>query len=403
MTRWRYATATDTGLVRETNQDAMFVDDSLALVADGMGGHAAGDVAAVMASEIVRDLFHADSTVEGLYEAIEAANLAIIADAQEHPDRFGMGTTVIAVGLTHDSAGVISPTLFNVGDSRAYQLRDGAVRQLSEDHSVAEEWVRMGRLTPEEAITHPRRHQLTRALGVEDSLEIDVSSIIAMPGDRILLCSDGLSNELSVDSLAKLASAPKSLEDAANELVTAAKHSGGRDNISVVLLEFDEVNTAISPFKKTVSTKAPPVASSPSPGRARSTRRRRIVTWRVGLGVLILAGVIAGAVAIMHWYAYSSFYLADDAGTVAVYQGQPNGVLWYKPNLVLDLPYSSRQLRNADIRALRGTIGEPTLSAAINFANHMHSEWLTTRPLLPVTTTTTTIHKSVTTTTLAKG
>ena len=222
-----------------------------------------------------------------------------------------------------------------------------------------------------------------------------------MPGDRILLCSDGLSNELSIDSLAKLASAPKSLADAANELVTAAKHSGGRDNISVVLLEFDEVNTATSPIKKTVSTKAPPVASSPSPGRARSTRRRRIVTWRVGLGVLILAGVIAGAVAIMHWYAYSSFYLADDAGTVAVYQGQPNGVLWYKPNLVLDLPYSSRQLRNADIRALRGTISEPTLSAAINFAKYMHSEWVTSRPLPPVTTTT--IYKSVTTTTLAKG
>jgi len=111
--------------------------------------------------------------------------------------------------------------------------------------------------------------------------------------------------------------------------------------------------------------------------------------------------VIAGAVAIMHWYAYSSFYLADDAGTVAVYQGQPNGVLWYKPNLVLDLPYSSRQLRNADIRALRGTIGEPTLSAAINFAKYMHSEWVTSRPLPPVTTTT--IYKSVTTTTLAKG
>ena len=363
-----------------------------------MGGHAAGDVASVMATEIVRELFRGDSTVEGLYEAIEAANLAIIADAREHPDRFGMGTTVIAVGLTHDHAGVISPTLFNVGDSRAYQLRDGALRQLSEDHSVAEEWVRMGRLTPEEAITHPRRHQLTRALGVEDALEIDVSSIIAMPGDRILLCSDGLSNELSVDSLAKLASAPKSLEDAAAELVMAAKHSGGRDNISVVLLEFDEVNVAANPIKKTVSTKAPPVASSPSPGRARSTRRRRVVTWRVWLGVAMLAGVVAGAVATLHWYAYSSFYLADDAGTVAVYQGQPNGVLWYKPTLVLDLPYSSRQLRNPDIRALRGTISEPTLAAAINVAKYMHTEWLSSHPITPVTTTTTTTVPSVTTT-----
>ena len=108
-----------------------------------------------------------------------------------------MGTTVIAVGLTRDSAGVTSPTLFNVGDSRAYQLRDGALRQLSEDHSVAEEWVRMGRLTPEEAAVHPRRHQLTRSARRRGHDRRSTSCrCTPMPGDRILLCSDGLSNEL---------------------------------------------------------------------------------------------------------------------------------------------------------------------------------------------------------------
>src|SRR5271169_1396973 len=98
-----------------------------------------------------------------------------------------MGTTVIAVGLTHDERGNVFPTLFNVGDSRAYQLRDGALRQLSEDHSVAEEWVRMGRLTPDEALTHPRRHQLTRGVGVEDTIAVDVMSVHALKGDRLLL------------------------------------------------------------------------------------------------------------------------------------------------------------------------------------------------------------------------
>src|ERR1019366_9680486 len=109
-------------------------------------------------------------TVEGLLGAVETANRDVLLDAKANPERFGMGTTVMVVGLTHDGAGVTTPTMLHVGDSRAYQLRDGALRQLSADHSVAEEWVRMGRLTPEEALTHPRRHQLTRAIGVEDTI-----------------------------------------------------------------------------------------------------------------------------------------------------------------------------------------------------------------------------------------
>jgi serine/threonine protein phosphatase PrpC len=403
LTRWRYATATDTGLIRDTNQDAVFVDDSLALVADGMGGHAAGEIASVLTSEVVRDHFAENSTVEGLYRAIESANRAIIADARANPERLGMGTTLIAVGLTHDSSGLISPTLFNVGDSRAYQLRDGALRQLSEDHSVAEEWVRMGRLTPDEALTHPRRHQLTRALGVEEKLEIDVSSIDAVSGDRILLCSDGLSNELSVDVLAELASSPTSLEEAVTGLVAAAKEAGGRDNISVVLLEFDEVNVATEPIRKTVGANPLPIALSSRAGSSQS-KRRRIVTWRLVVGVTLLALIVAGAVFIVHWYAYSSYYLADDAGTIAVYQGQPNGVLWYKPVKVFDTTFLAAQLRTVDLASLRVTISEPSLSAALNYASYLHSAWKlsNTSVTSPVVTTTTTVNGS-TTTTVAKA
>ena len=223
MTRWRYAAATDTGLVRQTNQDALYADDSLAIIADGMGGHAAGEVAAAIAIDLIRDSFRENPTVEGFIESIQDANLAVVTDAQENPEHFGMGTTIIAVGLTYDMNGMASPTLVHVGDSRAYQLRDGALRQLSEDHSVAEEWVRMGRLTPEEAAVHPRRHQLTRGIGVEDTISIDVTSIHAIAGDRILLCSDGLSNELDPDTLARLASAPAGLEFAVESLVSAAR------------------------------------------------------------------------------------------------------------------------------------------------------------------------------------
>jgi protein phosphatase len=395
LTRWRYAAATDTGLVRDTNQDAIFVDDSLAIVADGMGGHAAGEVASAITVEAICDGFLESPTLEGLYRAIEAANTSVLLEAHENPDRFGMGTTVIVVGLTRDEFGVRSPTLFHVGDSRAYQLRDGALRQLSDDHSVAEEWVRMGRLTPEEALSHPRRHQLTRGVGVDESIDIDVMSVNAQPGDRLLLCSDGLSNELSNETIVRLASSPASLDDAVSELIDAAKQAGGRDNISAVLLEFDEVDLAAKPVKKTMKSAAPPVAP-PARANATPTRYRRRFTWRVVAGAAFFLALVAGAYGVLHWYSYSTYYLGNDSGTIAVYQGQPSGVLWFHPVRIADTQYSSAQLRVADQISLGATIGEPTLEAALQYAAWLHSEWKKTQ------TTTTTI-PGATTTTSKKG
>ena len=405
MTRWRYAGATDTGLVRQSNQDAFFVDDQLAMVADGMGGHAAGEVASAMAIDLIRDAFEIRPTVEGLYNAINAANTAVLSNAREDPSHFGMGTTVIAIGLTRDGDGVTSPTLFHVGDSRAYQLRDGALRQLSDDHSVAEEWVRMGRLTPEEAAVHPRRHQLTRGVGVEDTIAIDVLSINAEPGDRILLCSDGLSNELDNDTIARFASPPNSLDESVALLIETAKEAGGRDNISAVLLEFDEVDVAAVPIRRTVTATPPPEAPSVRSGATPTKHRQRRFTWRVWAALLVLAGVVGGFFAIVHWYAYSGYYLGDDNGTIAVFQGQPSGVLWYKPVNVFDTTYLTSELRSADQQALAATISEPSLKSALNWADFIHGEFCQyhscTSGSGSVTTTTTTIH--ATTTTVKKG
>jgi serine/threonine protein phosphatase PrpC len=396
LTHWRYAGATDTGLVRQSNQDAIYVDDQLAMVADGMGGHAAGEVASAMAIEIIRDEFEVKPTVEGLYNAINTANREVLHDAGGNPEHFGMGTTVIAIGLTRDADGMTSPTLFHVGDSRAYQLRDGALRQLSEDHSVAEEWVRMGRLTPEEAAVHPRRHQLTRGIGVEETIAIDVLSLHAEPGDRILLCSDGLSNELDNDTLARLSSAPFTLDEAVTQLVESARQSGGRDNISALLIEFDEVNVAAVPIKKTVTSNPPPIAPSLNSSATRMRRQRRL-TWRVWLAFLFIAVVAAGFVAIVHWYAYSSFYLANDAGTIAVYRGQPSGVFWYKPVKIEDTQYKFNQLRAADRQALAATISEPTLQAALQGADYLHSQFCLYHSCTTGATTTTTVAGTPTT------
>ena len=396
MTHWRHAEATDTGLVRQSNQDAVYVDDSLAIVADGMGGHAAGEVASEMTIELLRAGFAEDQSVEGLYNAINAANITVLNDARENPEHFGMGTTVIALGLTVDDEGVRSPTLCHVGDSRAYQLRDGALRQLTEDHSVAEEWVRMGRLTPEEAQVHPRRHQLTRGVGVEETIAVDVMSLHALAGDRLLLCSDGLSNELDNDTLARLSSEPFTLEEAVVQLVDAAKEAGGRDNITAVLLEFDEVTATSTPIKRTISTVTPPVAAPTSSKDKR--RRRHRLSWRTPAALLLFAGVVAGAYFIVHWYAYSTYYLGENGTTVAVFQGQPGGVLWFKPMDVHNTKYKISTLRPTDQSQLAQTISEPTRQAALNYALYLCDATTKCSSAVNGTTTTTS-----TTTTTVKG
>ncbi len=385
MTRWRYAAATDVGLVRESNQDAIFVDNSLAIVADGMGGHAAGEVASAMTVEAIRDGFVARPTIEGLLSAVESANRDVLSDARTNPERFGMGTTVIVVGLTHDGGGLTTPTMLHVGDSRAYQLRDGALRQLSADHSVAEEWVRMGRLTPEEALTHPRRHQLTRAIGVDDNIEIDVMSLHVQVGDRLLLCSDGLSNELDPEKLAELASADEPLEAIVHKMVTTARQSGGRDNISVVLLEFDEAHEPLRIIDTTMSA-APPPVSTTVPSRAKKSGPR--LTWRVALAFVVFAAVVGAFFYIMHWYAYSTYYLASDGHYIGVYEGQPNGVLWYKPRLVVKTNYLVNHLLAPAQRSLHLTISEPSIAESQNYAHFLYGQWASAHTV-PTTTTTT--------------
>jgi len=388
LTRWRYAAATDTGLVRETNQDAYFVDDAVAIVADGMGGHAAGEVASAMSVDIIYDAFVATPTVDGMVAAIDSANRQVLADAAAHPERFGMGTTLVIAALIEDK-GATHPVVFHVGDSRVYQLRDGALRQLTSDHSVAEEWVRMGRLTAEEALVHPRRHQLTRAIGVDQPLEIDVRSVTAQAGDRLLLCSDGLSNELTDEQIAILATSSASLEEAVQALVSAAKDHGGRDNITAVLVEFDAVSDGFAPLEATMTPlpPTPPEAPRPDPvPRAPKTRRR--VTWRSAVVATVILGVVAAGVGILHWYAYANFYIGAKGQEVVIYQGQPGGVLLWKPTTVAVTPFPLHQFRSADQQLIHSTISEPSSQAAVEYVGYLHQQWQLSQPTTTTTTTT---------------
>jgi serine/threonine protein phosphatase PrpC len=195
VTLLRSGSATDTGLVRSVNQDLAVETGTLFAVADGMGGHAGGEVAARLAVDTLTVAFGAKPTGAGLSEAVSEANRVVFEHSLDNPDLRGMGTTMTAAALVNeDGKDVIA--LVNVGDSRSYRFHDGQLAQITVDHSLAEEMVRSGEISEAEAEVHPHRHILTRALGVSDDVVVDIWRIQPSRGDRFLLCSDGLTNEL---------------------------------------------------------------------------------------------------------------------------------------------------------------------------------------------------------------
>jgi protein phosphatase len=228
--------ATDTGNVRVTNQDRLLVDGDLVAVADGMGGHQAGEVASQLAIQVLREGFAADPTATGLVAAVHAANRAVWESGEADPGLRGMGTTIAAVALVTDD-GEERLAVVNVGDSRAYLLHDGELRRLTADHSLVAELVRAGQISEAEARTHPRRNILTRVLGVAEEIEPFVAWAAPVRGDRLLLCSDGLFNELDEPEITAVLTTVAEPGAAAGRLVELANDHGGNDNITAVVLD----------------------------------------------------------------------------------------------------------------------------------------------------------------------
>ncbi len=230
--------ATDTGLQRRANEDALLARSPLFVVADGMGGAQAGEVASRIAVESFHDgLPDASTPEDGLAANARAANAHIHELSQSNAEQAGMGTTLTAVYVgEHDVA------IAHVGDSRAYCLRDGELLRLTDDHSLVDELIREGRLTPAEAEEHPQRSIITRALGPEETVDVDTRSFGARPGDIYLLCSDGLTSMVPEARVAELLRANPRLRDAGEALIAEANRAGGRDNITVILLRLEDVD-----------------------------------------------------------------------------------------------------------------------------------------------------------------
>lgn len=239
MSKLLVGSATDVGLVRSNNQDQLLVAPGLYAVADGMGGHAAGEVASATAVKALRAAFEASDqrSAETLLNAARAANRAVWEQAQSHRSMRGMGTTLVALAVIEHQDGTNGLAVVHIGDSRAYLLRERTFSQLTVDHSLVQELVNDGQISEAQAAVHPQRHVLTRALGVEPSVEVDLMAIDPRHADRYLLCSDGLSREASDEEIASVLERHRDPSEAARELVRLANSRGGSDNVTVVVVD----------------------------------------------------------------------------------------------------------------------------------------------------------------------
>ena len=291
-------TRTDVGKLRVNNQDALIVLEQLYGVADGMGGHAAGEVASEIAVNVLAERAPAHPDPEALGRAVEEANRAIIVAAHEGRGREGMGTTMTAAMLEGERL-----IIAQVGDSRAYLLHQGKLQQLTRDHSLMADMIEAGQLTPEEARTHPQRSVITRALGSDAHLHPDIYEINVETGDRLLICSDGLSGMIFDDQIENTLRRVQDPQRCASQLVNEAIAAGGHDNVTVI------------------------VADVTGYAEVRRKKLARKTKLSIALVLVLFAAIVAGAAWGTQTYLNTAAYLANDNGKVAVYRGVPGSVL----------------------------------------------------------------------------
>jgi PPM family protein phosphatase len=331
---------TDTGRQRRGNEDAFYARAPLFAVADGMGGAQAGEVASHLAVEVLEQGLPdgGGSIEERLRARVREANTRIMESAQADDARAGMGTTLTVAYVGEDDL-----TVAHVGDSRLYRLRDGSFERLTDDHSLVEELVRQGKLTPEEADEHPQRSIITRALGAEEGVEADSRTWAGRDGDVYLICSDGLTSMIPEAHVAQVLAEAPSLGSAGRMLIDAANDAGGRDNITVVLFRLEEVGAGAPAAQETAehravarepepgpaapataTTTAPVARLQPRPARPAAPARRRRRRPRVPVGPILVLFLVS-CVLLGAYFASQTVYFvgASDDGFVTVYRGLP--------------------------------------------------------------------------------
>jgi PPM family protein phosphatase len=311
------AGVTQTGNVRRSNEDSYLMRSPLFMVADGMGGAQAGEIASRMCAEAFAEAdLIGGSGADVLRQTILTANARILERSRADPDAAGMGTTVTAALVADDG----SITFAHVGDSRAYLLRDGSLQRLSDDHSLVGELVRKGELSEVEAEHHPQRSVITRALGTDDSVEVDTFTVAAADGDVVLLCSDGLNTMVAEQTIADLLAADEPAAAIARNLVRAALRGGGEDNITAIVFRVGEVAADADAAASGQSTGILTPPTDEDDEDDEGGMRLRTLLAMVGIVALAVALGAATLVGLRE----SHFIGADTStGRVAIYQGVP--------------------------------------------------------------------------------
>jgi len=359
------------GMVRQQNEDSFLAEETLFVVADGMGGHNAGEVASALAVTTLKAGARLGiDTTEDFRELVQQANSAIYTASLDDSTQSGMGTTVTALSIVEGEEPRV--LVANVGDSRAYLWRSGALSRLSVDHSYVQELVNEGIITPEAARVHPRRNIVTRALGIDRSVMVDVFTHFVRTGDRIVLCSDGLVDEVADNEIARVLGQHTDPQETAEALVMVANTNGGRDNTTVIVVDvLDDISEpmASSAPDNTAPMQSPSVDAVVGGGvvgvgavavKKKKSRVGMVLFWSA------LVAIVLSGITIVGVYARSGYFIGFDADSrVAVYRGRVGGVLWFNPTIDTQTTLSGADLPEDVLRdvALNRTFTSSTMAS----------------------------------------
>lgn len=421
MIRLGWGSASDVGRARQQNEDFLFTAEGLYVVADGMGGHRGGAVASELAVSSLRSHLDgmAELTTDALVQAVQLANGSVVSAASDDPELAGMGTTLCAIAVVQVPAEDVERlAIVNVGDSRVYLLKDGMLEQVTDDHSLVASLERQGRLTRAEAAVHPQRNIITRALGIDARVMVDSWEVVPIPGDRYVLCSDGLFNEVEEDRIAATLRKLVDPDDAASELVRLANEGGGRDNISVVIVDVldeqgsaahddvapagDRVVAAVSGEARIARGVALDLGEGPGIGAEMSRAERRAikksarpprprrVTWRLVVYLLAVLGVVGIAFGALTYYGRHTYFVGFDADAVVIFKGRPGGLLWMQPEIVERTSYTRSDVPAGVVPELERGKVEPSQAAAASYIANIRDQIAVTGSATSSTSTTTT-------------
>jgi serine/threonine protein phosphatase PrpC len=400
----RYSARSDRGLVRQNNQDAVYAGPRLLALADGMGGHAAGEVASSLVISALAPLDEddpGDDLLAELREATVEGNAAITRHVADSPDLEGMGTTLTAILFAGSRLGLV-----HIGDSRAYQLREGALSQITKDDTFVQSLIDEGRITEEEAHTHPQRSLLLRAITGQD-IDPSLTMREARPGDRYLLCSDGLSGVVSDETLTETLATYRDPRECADRMIELALRGGGPDNITCIVADVVDIDfgddapivggsvgdgrdegphpdSAAARASATTMTRALP-RIEPVPAAA-GPRKRSTLRILAAVGAIVV--VLAAAGGLARLWVMQQYYVGVDGNQVTIFQGVRGEVLGVPlHNVVEHSDVSVDQLTETDRNAVTdGIIASDGLDGAHLLVQRLHDRMLPPCPVISATT-----------------